>query len=146
MKCEYKLSRYGEIFRSNLFGRSRIVVSVDPEFNKHVLQHEGRQFQANYPKPLRNFIGKFGLLWVHGDLQKKLHGTAVNLQRFERLSVDFMEDIQNLLHITLAKWQAKRDIHLQEECHQVSNISQTAKHSILMSFGNFLDLFVYIIV
>uniref|UniRef100_A0A0G7ZP11 Cytochrome P450 CYP720B12v2 n=1 Tax=Picea glauca TaxID=3330 RepID=A0A0G7ZP11_PICGL len=111
--------RYGEIFRSNLFGRSRIVVSVDPEFNKHVLQHEGRQFQANYPKPLRNLIGKFGLLSVHGDLQKKLHGTAVNLLRFERLSVDFMEDIQNLLHITLAKWQAKRDIHLQEECHQL---------------------------
>nr|AIK01728.1 CYP720PB12 [Pinus banksiana] len=111
--------RYGEIFRSNLFGRSRIVVSVNPEFNKHVLQHEGRQFQANYPKPLRNLIGKFGLLAVHGDLQKKLHGTAVNLLRFERLSVDFMTDIQNLLHTTLPKWQAKRDIHLQEECHQL---------------------------
>nr|AIK01725.1 CYP720B2 [Pinus banksiana] len=111
--------RYGEIFRSNLFGRSRIVVSVDPEFNKHVLQHEGRQFQANYPKPLRNLIGKYGLLSVHGDLQRKLHGAAVNLLRFERLSVDFMEDIQNLLHITLAKWEAKRDIHLQEECHQL---------------------------
>ena len=61
---------------------------------------------------------------MHGHLQKKLHGTAVNLLRFERLSVDFMEDIQNLLHTTLAKWQAKNDIHLEDECHQVSNIKQ----------------------
>nr|AIK01733.1 CYP720B11 [Pinus contorta] len=111
--------RYGEIFRSNLFGRSRMIVSVDPEFNKHILQNEGRLFQSNYPRPFRNLIGKFGLVAVHGDLQKKLHGTAVNFLGFEKLRVHFMEDIQNLMQTTFAQWQAKRDIHLHEECHQL---------------------------
>nr|UYU26130.1 cytochrome P450 720B [Pinus elliottii] len=111
--------RYGEIFRSNLFGRSRMIVSVDPEFNKHILQNEGRLFQSNYPRPFRNLIGKFALLSVHGDLQKKLHGTAVNFLGFEKLRVHFMDDIQNLMQTTFAQWQAKRDIHLHEECHQL---------------------------
>ena len=40
---------------------------------------------------------------------------AVNLLRMERLSVDFMEDIQDLMHTTFVKWQAKNDIHLQQD-------------------------------
>nr|AIK01726.1 CYP720B10 [Pinus banksiana] len=110
--------RYGKIFRTNLFGRSRMIVSVDPEFNKYILQQEGRLVQSSYLRPFRKLIGKYGLLSVYGDLQKKLHGTAVNFLRFERLSVHFMEDIQNLMHTTFAQWQAKGHIHLHHECHQ----------------------------
>ena len=110
------IRRYGKIFTSSLFGRGWMVVSVDPKFNKHVLQNEGKQFEANYPRPLWNLIGKFSLMLVHGNLQKKLHGTTINLTRFERPSVDFMEDIQILVHTTFMKWKAKEDIHLQAEC------------------------------
>lgn len=106
------------IFISHLFGR-RAVVSADPQFNKFVLQNEGRLFQAHYQESLKTLIGKYGLLSVHGDLQRKLHGIAVNLLRFERLRVDFMEEIQSLVHSTLDRWADMKDIALQNECHQM---------------------------
>jgi cytochrome P450 len=107
-----------DIFISHLFG-GRAVVSADPQFNKFVLQNEGRFFQAQYPKALKALIGNYGLLSVHGDLQRKLHGIAVNLLRFERLKVDFMEEIQNLVHSTLDRWADMKEISLQNECHQM---------------------------
>jgi len=107
-----------DIFVSHLFG-GRAVVSADPKFNKFVLQNEGRLFQAQYQKAMKALIGKYGLLSVHGDLQRKLHGIAVNLLGFERLKVDFMEDIQNLVHSTLDRWENMKEIALQNECLQM---------------------------
>lgn len=107
-----------DIFVSHLFG-GKAVVSADPQLNKFVLQNEGRLFQAHYPKALKALIGKYGLLSVHGQLQRKLHGIAVNLLRFERLKVDFMEQIQSLVHSTLDKWADMKTIYLQNECHQM---------------------------
>nr|ADR78277.1 CYP720B5v1 [Picea sitchensis] len=116
---EDRQKRYdSDIFISHLFG-GRLVVSVDPQFNKSVLQNEGRFFQAQYPKAVKALIGNYGLLSVHGDLQRKLHGIAVNLLRFERLKVDFMEEIQNLVHSTLDRWADMKEIALQNECHQM---------------------------
>jgi hypothetical protein len=61
------------------------------------------QFEARYPRsPLQISSANS----VQGDLEKKLHGAAVNLMRFERLSVDFMEDIQSLVY-KFTKWKTK---------------------------------------
>ncbi|GLJ17608.1 hypothetical protein SUGI_0306620 [Cryptomeria japonica] len=111
--------KYGPVFRTNLFGRKRMVVSVDPEFNRYVLQNEGRLFQANYPQSFRNLVGKYGLVNVHGDLQKKLHAVAANLLKQDNLISDFMDDIQNFLLADMQRWQHKGVIHLQEECNKV---------------------------
>ncbi|XP_015163569.1 cytochrome P450 724B1-like [Solanum tuberosum] len=43
-------SRYGKIFKSNIFGAPTIV-SCDLELNTFVLQNEGKLFQSSYPKP-----------------------------------------------------------------------------------------------
>nr|UYU26144.1 cytochrome P450 720B [Pinus elliottii] len=107
-----------DIFVSHLFG-SQAVVSADPQFNKYVLQNEGRLFQAQYPKALKALMGDCGLLSVHGNLQRKLHGIAVNLLSFERLKFDFMVEIQNLVHSTLDRWVDEKEIFLQNECHQM---------------------------
>nr|UYU26137.1 cytochrome P450 720B [Pinus elliottii] len=107
-----------DIFVSHLFG-SQAVVSADPQFNKYVLQNEGRLFQAQYPKALKALMGDYGLLSVHGNLQRKLHGIAVNLLSFERLKFDFMVEIQNLVHSTLDRWVDEKEIFLQNECHQM---------------------------
>nr|UTS77787.1 cytochrome P450 720B33 [Ginkgo biloba] len=110
--------RYGGIFSSHLFGR-RTIVSVDPDFNKFLLQNEGRFFRARYPKPVVELQGKYALLSVHGDLQRKLHGIAVNLLSAEKLKVDFMDDIQTLLHNTLTTWEGQGNLLLQEECSEM---------------------------
>eukprot|EP01018_Ginkgo_biloba_P019335 Gb_33836 [translate_table: standard] len=110
--------RYGDIFRSNLFGR-KVIVSVDPHFNRYVMQNEGRLFEARYPKPFVELMGKYGLLTVHGELQRRLHGTAVNLLKIEKLRIHFMDDIDFILHNALSTWEGK-NILLQEECHRAS--------------------------
>nr|ATG29986.1 CYP720B24 [Taxus chinensis] len=111
--------RYGPIFRCNLFGRARAVVSVDPEFNKYVLQNEGRLFEAKYLASFRHLIGKYGLSAVQGELQRKLHGTAVNLLKHERLSSDFMDDIQDIFLAGMRKWEEQGDIPIQHKCNQI---------------------------
>jgi len=68
-------------------------------------------------------MGNYGLLSVHGDLQRKLHGIVVILLRFERLGVDFMEEIQSLVHFALDRWADMKEISLQNECHQTSEIN-----------------------
>nr|UTS77786.1 cytochrome P450 720B31 [Ginkgo biloba] len=119
---EDRQSRYGDIFISHLFGK-RVIVSVDPHFNKFVTQNEGRLFQARYPKSMADLFGKYGLFSVHGDLHRKLHGIAVNLLSSDKLRVDFMADIQTLVHNTLTTWQAKDHIFLETECHEmISNL------------------------
>nr|UTS77789.1 cytochrome P450 720B46 [Ginkgo biloba] len=119
---EERRSRHGDIFRSHLFGK-RVIVSVDDHFNKFMLQNEGRLFRAQYPKPMVDMFGKYGLFSVHGDLHKKLHGIAVNLLSSDKLRVDFMADIQTLVHNTLTTWQGKDHILLQTECHRmISNL------------------------
>ncbi|XP_059072801.1 cytochrome P450 720B2-like [Cryptomeria japonica] len=112
-------SRYGPIFRCSLFGKPKTIVSVDPEFSKYVLQNEGRFFQAKYPSSTVKLIGKYGLLDVHGELQRKLHGTAVNLLKHENLESDFMEDIQHVFITGMKKWEKQRDIPIQHKCHQL---------------------------
>ncbi|XP_030512915.2 cucurbitadienol 11-hydroxylase-like [Rhodamnia argentea] len=42
-----RVQRYGPIFRTNLAGRP-LIVSVDPEFNNHILQQEGRLVEMWY--------------------------------------------------------------------------------------------------
>eukprot|EP01018_Ginkgo_biloba_P022144 Gb_30631 [translate_table: standard] len=98
---------YGDIFRSHLFGKP-VIVSVDPNFNKFILQNEGKLFQALYPKSMLELGGKYAILSVHGDLQRKLHGIAVNLLSSDKLRVDFLEDIQTLLHNTLGTWELRK--------------------------------------
>ena len=110
-----------DIFISHLFGR-HAVVSADPQFNKFVLQNEGRLFEAHYQESLKTLTGNYGLLSVHGDLQRKLHGIAVNLLRFERLKVDFMEEIQSLVHSTFDRWAEIKEIALQNGSHKAREI------------------------
>ncbi|KAH9294485.1 hypothetical protein KI387_040311, partial [Taxus chinensis] len=109
---------YGNIFSSNLLGR-RVIFSVDPEFNKFVMQNEGRLFQVSgIFKSFTELLGKYGLLTVHGDLQRKIHGVAVNFLNYEKLSSELMDDIQNLLINAMSNWDGKK-LKLQEECQQI---------------------------
>ncbi|KAH9302429.1 hypothetical protein KI387_014012, partial [Taxus chinensis] len=121
--------------RSNLFGSAQTVVSVDPEFNKYVLQNEGRFFQAKYPSTNNNLVGKYGMVTVHGELQRKLHATAVNLLRSEKMGFDFMDDIQNAFSTAMDKWVDMGDIHLQHECHKAS-IYQFYLPALILNMGD----------
>ncbi|GLJ05191.1 hypothetical protein SUGI_0013330 [Cryptomeria japonica] len=93
---------YGEIVTCSLFGKPT-VVSVDPEFNKFVLQNEGRLFKASYFKSL------------HDLMVEKI----------------FMPALQVVFKQTITKWEG-REIVLQPECKRfVLNVM--AKHLLNVS-------------
>ena len=107
------------MFTSHLFG-NRVIYSLDPQFNRFILQNEGRLVRAKYESSFNELMGKYNLFSVHGDLQRKLHGIIVNLLRSEKLRSHFMENIQILRHDTFDSWEDGQDLFLQEECHQAS--------------------------
>ncbi|KAF6153406.1 hypothetical protein GIB67_003596, partial [Kingdonia uniflora] len=91
-----QIKRYGRIFSCSLFGKWA-VVSADPTFNRFIMQNEGKLFQSSYPKSFRDLVGKNGLITVHGDQQRKLHGIASNMMRLDKLKFHFLKDIQMIM-------------------------------------------------
>ncbi|XP_059064358.1 cytochrome P450 720B2-like [Cryptomeria japonica] len=125
-----KSFQYGEIVRCNKFGRPT-VVSVDPEFNKFVLQNEGRLFKASYFKSLHDLMGMYSMITVTGDLHRQLHGSAVKLLTNEKLRRNFMPAIQVVFKQTMTKWEG-REIVLQPECKRLV-LNVMAKHLLNVS-------------
>ncbi|GLJ11686.1 hypothetical protein SUGI_0174630 [Cryptomeria japonica] len=88
-------------------------------FEEHELRY-GPIFRSNLmPASTRDLLGKYCLLEVHGELQKTIHASVVKLFRYDRLSSDFMEDIQNVLLAEMSKWEDQRHIALQYKCSEI---------------------------
>ncbi|XP_043703322.1 abietadienol/abietadienal oxidase [Telopea speciosissima] len=115
---EDQVKRFGRIFSCSLFGRLA-VVSADPTFNRFIMQNEGKLFQSSYPKSFRDLVGKNGLITMQGEQQRKLHGMAVNMMRFERLKFHFLKDIQMVMLQTL-NFHDGQVILLEDTCRKVA--------------------------
>lgn len=115
------LNRFGKIFSCSLFGKWA-VVSADPNFNRFVMQNEGKLFMSSYPKSFRDLVGKNGVITVQGEQQRKLHGIASNMMRIEKLKFHFLEDIQRVMIQTLSRFQDNQVILLQDVCRKACYI------------------------
>ncbi|KAJ7970121.1 Cytochrome P450 family protein [Quillaja saponaria] len=111
--------RYGRIFSCSLFGKWA-VVSADPNFNRFVMQNEGKLFQSSYPKSFRDLVGKNGVITVQGEQQRKLHGIASNMMSLEKLKFLFLNDIQMVMLQTLSNFGDNQVISLQNVCRKVA--------------------------
>nr|AYM55641.1 cytochrome p450 [Croton stellatopilosus] len=114
-----QLQKFGKIFCCNLFGKW-VVLSSDPNFNKFVMQNDGKVFGSKYPKSFRDLVGKNGVITVQGGQQRKLHGIASNLMKLDKLKSQFLNDIQWVLVQTLDKFQNNQIICLQDVCRKVA--------------------------
>ncbi|KAI5559757.1 hypothetical protein BDE02_17G134700 [Populus trichocarpa] len=114
-----QVNRFGKIFSCSLFGKWA-VVSADPTFNRFIMQNEGKLFQSSYPKSFRDLVGKNGVITVHGEQQRKLHGIASNMMRLEKLKFHFLDNIQLIMLQTLNKFDNNQVILLQDVCRKVA--------------------------
>uniref|UniRef100_A0A1D1XKS0 Abietadienol/abietadienal oxidase n=1 Tax=Anthurium amnicola TaxID=1678845 RepID=A0A1D1XKS0_9ARAE len=114
-----KVKRYGKIFSCSLFGR-KAVVSVDPTFNRFIMQNEGKLFQSSYPKSFRDLVGKNGVIVVQGEQQRRLHRIATSMMRPERPNSRFLEDVQMVMLQTLDTFRDHQVILLQDVCRKVA--------------------------
>lgn len=116
-----QLNRFGKIFSCSLFGKWA-VVSADPNFNRFIMQNEGKLFQSSYPKSFRDLVGKNGVITVHGEQQRKLHAIASNMMRLDKLKFNFLKDIQMVMLQTLGNFHNNQVIFLQDICRKARNI------------------------
>ncbi|URD80374.1 abietadienol abietadienal [Musa troglodytarum] len=118
---EDQVRRYGRIFRCNLFGK-QAVVSADPSFNRFIIQHEEKLFQSCYPKSFRDLVGRNGVIVVHGEQQRKLHGIAVDMMRAEKLNLNshFLADMQMVMLRALGTLPDNHVVVLQDLCRKVA--------------------------
>uniref|UniRef100_A0A6N2K3U5 Cytochrome P450 n=1 Tax=Salix viminalis TaxID=40686 RepID=A0A6N2K3U5_SALVM len=90
-----RVSRYGKVFKSHLFG-SPAIVSCDHDLNMFILQNEERLFEASYPKAMHDILGQFSLLVISGDLHRKLRNFVVTFttvsKKSSNLNAGFMEE------------------------------------------------------
>ncbi|KAI5674486.1 hypothetical protein M9H77_14850 [Catharanthus roseus] len=117
---EEQVERYGKkIFTCNLFGK-RAIVSADPNFNRFVMQNEGKLFQSSYPKSFRDLVGKNGVITAQGEQQRKLHSIASNMMRLDKLKFHFLEDIQIVIRNTFNNLHHNQLICLQDICRKLA--------------------------
>ncbi|XP_048444017.1 abietadienol/abietadienal oxidase [Pyrus x bretschneideri] len=119
---EQQVQKFGKIFSCSLFGRWS-VISADPTFNRFVMQNEGKLFQSSYPKSFKDLVGKNGVITVHGEPQRKLHGIASNMMRLDhklKSKFNFLDDIQMIMTQTLSTFQTNQSILLQDVCRKVA--------------------------
>ncbi|KAF3773475.1 Abietadienol/abietadienal oxidase [Nymphaea thermarum] len=135
------------IFTTHLFGK-RTVFSAHANFNKWVLQNEGRLFTAKYPKGLSVIIGKYGMLSIIDDLHRKSYGIAVRLlsmdklkahfleelDSMDKLKAHFLEELDSMIRSRVNQW-IGNDILLQDECRKIPLIKSSSEHSRFCLFG-----------
>lgn len=108
------IDKFGRIFKMNLMGKPTIV-SADPEFNRFILQNEGKLFANSCPTSMKEILGRWSMVALTGDLHREMRSIAVNFMSNAKLRTYFVKDIDveaaNILH----GWKEDRVFSAQEE-------------------------------
>ncbi|KAL3813840.1 hypothetical protein ACJIZ3_015108 [Penstemon smallii] len=112
-------SRYGNIFKSHLFGNPTIV-SCDLELNKFILQNEGTLFQTGYPKPVHDILGKLSMMLVSGEVHKKLRSVAMSFINVSKSRPNFLHDIEKLSISYIDSWKGKKQVSFFKEAKEIT--------------------------
>ncbi|KAG6790066.1 hypothetical protein POTOM_006212 [Populus tomentosa] len=114
-----RVSRYGKVFKSHLFG-SPAIVSCDHELNMFILQNEERLFEASYPKAMHDILGKFSLLVISGDLHRKLRNFVVTFNTVSKSSPRFLNFAENLSISMLESWKGCKEIDFLKDIRKLT--------------------------
>ncbi|RWV78275.1 hypothetical protein BHE74_00024853 [Ensete ventricosum] len=111
---EQHISRYGKIYRSNLFGEPTIV-SADASFNRFILQNEGKLFQCSYPKSIGGILGKWSMLVQVGEMHREMRMIALNFMSNVRLRSHLLPEVERHTLLVLRSWRENSPFSAQEE-------------------------------
>nr|VDD56962.1 unnamed protein product [Brassica oleracea] len=98
------ISKYGKIYRSNLFGEPTIV-SADAGLNRFILQNEGRLFECSYPRSIGGILGKWSMLVLVGDMHRDMRSISLNFLSHARLRTILLKDVERHTLFVLDSWQ-----------------------------------------
>ncbi|KAK1287684.1 Cytochrome P450 90B1 [Acorus calamus] len=128
---ENHISRFGKIYRSNLFGEPTIV-SADAGLNRYILQNEGKLFECSYPKSIGGILGKWSMLVLVGDMHRQMRMISLNFMSHAKLRSHLLRDVELHTLSVLDSWSVGRTFSAQEEAKKFT-FNLMAKH--IMSMG-----------
>ncbi|WCJ24895.1 Cytochrome P450 superfamily protein [Euphorbia peplus] len=129
---QHHISRYGNIYKSNLFGEAT-VVSADPGLNRFILQNEGRLFECCYPKSIGGILGKWSMLVLVGDLHRDMRIISLNFLSHARLR-NLLTEVENQTLLVLNSWTHNSTFSAQDEAKKFT-FNLMAKHIMIMDPG-----------
>ncbi|XP_010091301.2 cytochrome P450 90B1, partial [Morus notabilis] len=111
---EQHISRYGKIYKSNLFGEPTIV-SADAGLNRFILQNEGRLFECSYPRSIGGILGKWSMLVLVGDMHRDMRIISLNFLSHARLRTHLLREVERHTLLVLKTWQHNSIFSAQDE-------------------------------
>ncbi|KAG9440975.1 hypothetical protein H6P81_021140 [Aristolochia fimbriata] len=127
------VSRYGKIYRSNLFGE-RTIISADAGLNRFILQNEGRLFECSYPRSIGGILGKWSMLVLVGDMHRDMRTISLNFMSNARLRTHLLPEVEKHTLLVLSSWNNNSLVYAQEEAKKFT-FNFMAKHIMSMDPG-----------
>ncbi|PKA61930.1 Cytochrome P450 90B1 [Apostasia shenzhenica] len=128
-----RVAAHGQIFRMNFLGK-KTVVSSDPEFNRFVLQGEGRLFECSYPTSIAEIMGRWSMLAINGDIHREMRSIAVGFMSGVKLRSFFLADVEQQAVDILGGWRDGGSFSAQEEAKKFA-FNLMVKHLMSMEAG-----------
>ncbi|XP_011003743.1 PREDICTED: cytochrome P450 90B1-like isoform X2 [Populus euphratica] len=130
---EQHISRYGKIYKSNLFGEPTIV-SADAGLNRFILQNEGRLFECSYPKSIGGILGKWSMLVLVGDMHRNMRSISLNFLSHARLRSHLLKEVEKQTLLVLSSWKENCTFSAQDEAKKFT-FNLMAKHMMSLDPG-----------
>ncbi|KAK7842429.1 cytochrome p450 90b1 [Quercus suber] len=130
---EQHISRYGKIYKSNLFGEPTIV-SADAGLNRFILQNEGRLFECSYPRSIGGILGKWSMLVLVGDMHRDMRSISLNFLSHARLRTHLLREVEKHTLFVLSSWKENSVFSAQDEAKKFT-FNLMAKHIMSMDPG-----------
>ncbi|KAI4325481.1 hypothetical protein MLD38_030878 [Melastoma candidum] len=127
------ISRYGKIYKSNLFGGPAIV-SADAGLNKFILQNEGRLFECSYPRSIGGILGKWSMLVLVGDMHRDMRIISLNFLSHGRLRTRLLKEVERNTLLILKSWKENSTFSAQDEAKKFT-FDLMAKHIMSLDPG-----------
>ncbi|GLT80006.1 hypothetical protein SLA2020_514690 [Shorea laevis] len=131
---QQRISRYGKIYKSNLFGE-RTVVSADAGLNKFILQNEGRLFECSYPRSIGGILGKWSMLVLVGDMHRDMRIISLNFLSHARLRTHLLREVEKHTLLVLNSWKEDCVFPAQDEAKKFT-FNLMATHIMSMDPGH----------
>ncbi|XP_043709535.1 cytochrome P450 90B1-like [Telopea speciosissima] len=130
---EQHISRFGKIYKSNLFGEPTIV-SADAGLNRYILQNEGRLFECSYPRSIGGILGKWSMLVLVGDMHRDMRMISLNFMSNFRLRTHLLPEVERHTLLVLRSWKENSLFSAQDEAKKFT-FNLMAKHIMSMDPG-----------
>ncbi|KAK1262919.1 3-epi-6-deoxocathasterone 23-monooxygenase [Acorus gramineus] len=121
-----KRSLYGKVFKSHILGLP-MIVSMDSEVNKAVLQNDGRSFVPYYPKTIMELFGDLSIVTMEGNLHRRVHGLVGGFLKSPALKTRFTREVEGRIRAAMAEWEVVeggggggRVVHFQDVAREVT--------------------------